>query len=71
MFIYLCISIAILVKSSDYFVEYSSIIAKKVGVSEFVIGFTLVAFGTSLPELISSIYAILLNKSSIRTQNQF
>ena len=53
----LIISIAILVKSSDYFVQSASRIAGHLGVSEFVIGLTIVAIGTSLPELASSVMA--------------
>ncbi|WP_292487114.1 calcium/sodium antiporter [Methanohalobium sp.] len=47
-----------LVKGSDYFVEYASTIAKLLGVSEFVIGLTLVSIGTSIPELASSMAAV-------------
>jgi cation:H+ antiporter len=46
-----------LVKSSDYFVEAVARIAKYLGVSEFVIGLTVIAIGTSLPELGSSLMA--------------
>jgi cation:H+ antiporter len=63
--ILLAISIALLVKSSDYFVDFSSRIAQRVGISEFVIGLTLVALGTSLPELVSSVFASFLNNSDL------
>lgn len=55
----------LLVKGSDFFVKSSATIAKRLGISEFVIGLTLVAFGTSLPELISSIFAALKHESGI------
>ena len=48
---------AVLVKGSDLFVESASEIARSWGVSELVIGLTLVSIGTSLPELASSVYA--------------
>ena len=41
----------------DYFVKSASSIAKKLGISEFIIGLTLVAVGTSIPELASSMAA--------------
>ena len=55
----LVVSMYFLVKSSDLFVDKVSNIAKKLGVSQFVIGITLVAVGTSLPELFSSVLASL------------
>ena len=46
-----------LVKGSDLFVDAAANIARSWGVSELVIGLTLVSIGTSLPELASSVYA--------------
>jgi len=57
--------LVLLVKGSDYFVKAASTIAKKLGVSEFVIGLTLVAVGTSIPELASSVAASLQQASGI------
>lgn len=54
---YLALGLFLLVKGSDFFVESSSNVAKKMGVSEFIIGLTLVAVGTSVPELASSVVA--------------
>ena len=47
----------------------SVIIAKHFGLSEFVIGITIVALGTSLPELVTSVIAILKGQSSISIGN--
>ncbi len=47
-----------LVKSSDYFTEYSEKLGLIFGMSSFIIWATIVALGTSLPELISGIYAV-------------
>ncbi len=47
----------LLVKGADLFVTSSSLIAKRFGVSEFIIGLTLVSIGTSVPELASSLAA--------------
>ena len=47
-----------LIKSADYFTEYSEKIGLLLGMSSFIIGATIVAVGTSLPELVSSLFAI-------------
>lgn len=51
------LSLAALAKGADLFVEYSARIAKKLGVSDLVIGLTITSIGTSVPELASSISA--------------
>ncbi len=55
----------LLVKGADYFVKSSSSIAESYGVSEFIIGLTVVAIGTSIPELASSVTASLQMASGI------
>lgn len=55
----------LLVKGADLFVVSSSWIAKRFGVSEFIIGLTLVSIGTSVPELASSITASFEQASGI------
>lgn len=52
------VSITILVKSSDYFTGSAEKIGLFFGMSPFVIGITIVAIGTSLPELVSSLIAV-------------
>lgn len=54
-FIILVVGLILLVKASDVLIESSSKIAKKFGISSFIIGITVVAFGTSAPELIVGI----------------
>ncbi len=51
-FILLVLGFALLIKGADYFVLGSSAFARKFKVSELTIGLTVVAFGTSAPELI-------------------
>ncbi|MBI4147026.1 calcium/sodium antiporter [Candidatus Woesearchaeota archaeon] len=63
--IILIASIALLIKSSDYFVKAAASLARRLGVSEFIIGLTFVAVGTSLPELASSITASFLGQDKI------
>ncbi|PIW36561.1 MAG: conjugal transfer protein TraR [Candidatus Kerfeldbacteria bacterium CG15_BIG_FIL_POST_REV_8_21_14_020_45_12] len=58
-FIVLIISLIVLVKSADYFTEYSEKIGLAFGMSSFIIGATIVAIGTSMPELVSSLFAAL------------
>jgi len=54
-FILLIIGFFLLIKGADYLVEGSSSLASKLKVSELLIGLTIVAFGTSTPELIVNI----------------
>ncbi len=63
--ILLLISIFFLVKSSDYLVSSASNIARRFGIKQIVIGLTIVAFGTSIPELASSIAAVFAKDSEI------
>jgi cation:H+ antiporter len=55
----------LLTKGADWLVDGASLIAERLGISEFVIGITIVATGTSLPELVSSIYASYIGSSDI------
>ena len=54
---------AVLVKGSDLFIDSAAGMARLWGVSELVIGLTLVSIGTSLPELASSAYAAIKQQS--------
>ena len=49
----------LLVKGADFFVEGASAVAKKLNVPTLIIGMTVVAMGTSLPELSVSINSSL------------
>ena len=51
---------AALVKGADLLVDGASSLAKRLGVSALVIGLTIVAFGTSTPELIVNILASIM-----------
>lgn len=70
--IYLGITIICLigiVKSSSFFISQSIALAKKLKMSGFVIGFTIVALGTSLPELIVSLYSTYSGHTAIAVSN--
>ena len=54
---------------SELLVDNAITIAKSFGISEFIIGVTVVALGTSLPELVTSVIAILKGQSSISVGN--
>lgn len=58
-----------LVKASDYFIDNSEKVGLSFGIPPFIIGITLVAFGTSLPELVSSLVAVFKGTSEIVTGN--
>ncbi len=58
-----------LIKGADIVIDGSSSIAKKLGVSSFFIGLTIVAFGTSIPELIISVLASFKESADIALGN--
>ncbi len=63
------LGVAVLVKGADLLIEGASQIAKRFGVPEFIIGLTLVAFGTSLPELTVNIIASAKGNSELTMGN--
>ncbi|RLF64146.1 MAG: sodium:calcium antiporter [Thermoplasmata archaeon] len=65
----LAAGILFLVKGSDIFIDGAVGVAKKLGVSEHMIGLTLVAFATSLPELAVSSIASFNNAEGIAIGN--
>ena len=58
----LSIGFAFIIIGANYAIESASSIALSLGVSNWVVGIFLVAFGTSLPELVVSVSAALKNK---------
>lgn len=71
MFVYvtLVIGFVLLIKGADYFVDGSSSVAKLLRVPTIVIGLTVVAFGTSMPEASVSITAALAGKNDLAVSN--
>ncbi|MCG6889470.1 MAG: calcium/sodium antiporter [Gammaproteobacteria bacterium] len=61
--------LAILVWSADKFVEGAAAMARLLGVSIMIIGITIVGFGTSAPEIVVSIIAVLDNTPDIAIGN--
>ena len=65
----LVVSLAILAKSSDYFTDSAEVIGNFFKLPAFIIGVTIVAIGTSLPELVSSLFAVFNGASEIVVGN--
>jgi cation:H+ antiporter len=61
----LLVSLATLLKASDWFVDAAERIGLSLGISPFIVGVTIIAFGTSLPELAASIAAVMVDESEI------
>lgn len=59
----------LLIKGADFFVEGSSSVAKRIRVPSIIIGMTIVAMGTSLPECAVSVTASLNNSNSLAISN--
>lgn len=59
------LGLGVLIKGADIFVAGSARLAKRLKISDFFIGITLVALGTSLPELIVSLFAGFSNSGQL------
>ena len=69
MYIWLFAGFVLLIKGADYFVEASSSVARALRVPSIIIGLTIVAFGTSAPELAVSTTASLAGSNEIAVGN--
>ena len=67
--ILLLVGLALIVFGADWLVDGASGIARKLGISEFVIGLTIVGFGTSCPELVVSLTGALAGSADISIGN--
>lgn len=65
----LAVGFFMLVKGADWFVEGAAGVARKLGISQLVIGLTIVAMGTSMPEAAVSITAALNQNAGITVGN--
>ena len=68
-YILFVVGLIILVKGADFLVDGSSVLAKKLGVPTLIIGLTVVAFGTSMPELVVNVFAALEGSTGIAFGN--
>ena len=67
--VYVVGGLAALVFGGDKFVDGASSLARHIGISEATIGLTIVAIGTSLPELATSVVAALKDKPGLAVGN--
>ena len=65
----LIVGFVFLIKGGDWLVVGASALAKRLGVSDLAIGLTIVAFGTSMPELVISLWANLQGNADICVAN--
>ena len=65
----LVIGFVLLIKGADYFVEGSSSVARRLKVPSLIIGMTIVAMGTSLPECAVSVTASLAGNNTLAVSN--
>ena len=68
-FVLLIVGFVLLVKGADFFVDGASSVAKMLKVPSLIIGLTIVAMGTSLPETSVSVSAALANKNELAIAN--
>lgn len=68
-YLWLLVGFALLIKGADFFVDGAAGIARRFNVSSVVIGLTIVALGTSLPEASVSITASLSNSNALAISN--
>ena len=65
----LCVGFFLLTKGADYFIDNSASFAEEKGISPHVVGVTIVAFGTSLPELLVSIISSVQDYNDLALGN--
>ena len=63
------VGFVLLITGANYLIKGASFLAKKLNVSPLIIGLTIVAFGTSLPELVTSITAGIKKKADLAVGN--
>ena len=67
--VFLIIGFVLLIKGADFFVEGSSSVAKRLHVPSIIIGLTIVAMGTSLPETAVSVSASVTGNNELAVSN--
>ena len=67
--VFLVMGFALLIKGADFFVEGSSSVAKRLHVPSIIIGLTIVAMGTSLPETAVSVSASITGNNELAVSN--
>jgi len=67
--ILIIIGFVLLVKGADWLVDGASAIAKRFGISDLVIGLTVVAFGTSMPEFVVNMVSVAEGSTELAITN--
>lgn len=65
----LIIGIVLLIKGADWLVDGAVSIALRLGISKMIVGLSIVAFGTSLPELVASLVSVFNGYTSVTISN--
>ena len=65
----LIVGLVLLVKGADWLVDGASAIAKRSGISDLVIGLTVVAFGTSMPEFVVNMVSVAQGSTDLAITN--
>jgi cation:H+ antiporter len=68
-FLLIGVGLGVLILGSRLLVDHAVVVAKSFGVSEAVIGLTIIAAGTSMPELATSVVAAFRRQSDIALGN--
>ncbi len=68
-YIIFVVSLAVLIYGADIIINQSEKVALRFGISEYIIGATLIALGTSLPEMAASISASIHGKAELAVSN--
>lgn len=67
--VFVLVGFVLLIKGADYFVDGASSLARKLRIPSLIVGLTIVALGTSLPELAVSVSASVGGQNSIAVSN--
>jgi cation:H+ antiporter len=65
----LVVSLALLMRAADHFTHAAETVGRAAGLSSFIVGVVIVGFGTSLPELVASVLAVVRDASEIVMAN--
>jgi cation:H+ antiporter len=68
-YIFFALGIVFLIQGANFLIDGSSTLAKRFNISTLIIGLTIVAFGTSLPELIVNVFAAINGSTEVAFGN--
>ena len=67
--VFIVVGFVALVKGADWLVDGASAVAKQFGISDLIIGLTVVAFGTSMPELVVNMVSVAQGSTDLAITN--